>query len=270
MLKKTLLGTAIFLTTIVLESLANASLSLPEITFDTTYMHYPVRGYLQTPAGGNPGSTSAERPTFKELNIDSISSFNVLVCAEWTDWKLLGGFQGVRADSTTTLPKVLTSQNVNFSAGDQVKADLKLDWYRLGLLKYVHAGRIVSKKYELAFGGDVVAFDYHYRLDSVSGNVDRSYMKIGGRLGAECDCQISENCSVTVYGFAPLPFQNTPSIWSLGFDGLYRLKTSSYFEMHALIGIGYTCIDYEDEQTVPNHIRVNMSPMLKLGMRIRF
>ena len=42
------------------------------ITFESLYQYGNIRGFLQTPAGGAPGSSSPKRPTFKELGIDSI------------------------------------------------------------------------------------------------------------------------------------------------------------------------------------------------------
>src|SRR2546426_5913447 len=40
------------------------------------WLYGPVSGHMQTPSGGQPGTTSSKRPTLSEMGIDTASGFD--------------------------------------------------------------------------------------------------------------------------------------------------------------------------------------------------
>ena len=250
-------------------TMASAAPGAVETGLDATYQYGEIRGFLQTPAGGRPGTTSSKRPSFAELGLDRVSVFDAALRVARERHVLAGGLQLIRLDRATTLTRELTSQNSFFPAGDRVQSDVKLDWYRFGYRYRLGPTRRAAQKHRFAVGGDLVAFDFHYQLDG-TGHVDLSYMKIGTRLGGTWDWQISEPWSAAAQAFWPVPLSNTPSILSVALGTRYRFYRSSRAAVHATFGLAYTLIDYEDEQDVPNHIRAEMGPLFWFGVGAEF
>jgi len=91
-------------------------------------------GYMQTPAGGQPGSTSNKRPAFDEPGFDTVSIYDLYASAEWGQHEILGGAQFIRQSGSSTISDDLISQNQYFAAGDVVKSGIKTGWYRLNYL----------------------------------------------------------------------------------------------------------------------------------------
>lgn len=249
--------------------LCGAKARAAETEIDATYHYGQIRGFLQTPSGGRPGTTSRRRPSFEELGLDRVSVFDAALQVTHERHVLAGGLQWIRLDNATTLTTDLTSQNSFFPAGDRVQADIQLDWYRFGYLYRLGPDGRVAEKHRFALGADLVAFDFHYRLDG-TGHVDRSYMKMGTRVGGTWDWQISEPWSVRAHAFVPVPLSNTPSILSLSLETRYRFYRSARPAVHATVGLGYTLIDYEDDQEIPNDIRAEMGPLIWFGLGAAF
>src|SRR5258705_5960687 len=53
----------------------------------------PISGYLQTPAGGQPGTSSKHRPTLEELGIDEVWFYDTRLDLQWHSLRLYGGYQ---------------------------------------------------------------------------------------------------------------------------------------------------------------------------------
>lgn len=230
------------------------------------FLYGPVEGYLQTPDGGNPGTTSAKRPTFDELGLDSVSIFDGSARLRWDRHTLYGGAQIIRLSGDETLTQPLLSQDVTFDAGDRVDSDVQLDWYRFGYLHRFDWWSEHRVAPALSLGGDAVLFDFHYTLDGDGGRVDRAYAKPAVRLGGEFDWTLTRRLSMRARAFESLPFSNTPSILSLGLRAFYRLIDSQDCPLDVYVGVSYHRIDYEDDQNVPNHIRAEMGPLLEGGL----
>lgn len=238
------------------------------IGVEGVFLYGPIEGYLQTPRGGGPGTTSAKRPTFDELGLDRVSLFDGSAHVRWDRHTLYGGAQIIRLSGDETLTEPLISQNVTFDAGDRVDSDIQLDWYRFGYLHRFDWWSAHRNAPTLSLGGDAVLFDFHYTLDGAGGHVDRAYAKPAVRLGGELDWRLTERLSMRARAFESLPLSNTPSILSLGLRAFYRLLDSQDCSIDAYVGVSYHRIDYEDDQTVPNHIRAEMGPLFEGGLSL--
>ena len=242
----------------------------PSIRVEGAFQYGLIDGYLQTPAGGKPGTTSPSRPTLDELGFDRVSIYEGSARVQWARHTVYGGAESIRMSGDEVLVRPLVSQNVMFDAGDRVDAYVQLDWYRLGYLRPFKGWSGHRNDLSLSLGGDVALFDFHYTLDGTAGSVDRSYAKVAVRLGGELGWTLTPRLSVCARAFESLPFSNTPSILTLGLRGYCRLVESQRLRADAYVGVGWSRIDYEDNQTVPNHIHAEMGPLLEAGMRLCF
>jgi len=240
------------------------------INVGSTFLHGSIEGYVQTPAGGHPGSTSSKRPTFNELGFNTISIYDGYVGTISARHELLFGAQLVRLSGKSTLSKDLTSQNKNFNSGEIVDADITLDWYRVNYLYHYKTLDVLGKKMIISPGAGLVLFDFHYKLTGAEDTVDRAYLKIGGRLGGEINWILTDDLNLKAQAFGSIPIPNTPSILSLELQCQYKLWKGRNFNSKLVAGIAYNRIDYEDKQTVPNHIRVGMGPLVQVGLNIEF
>lgn len=241
------------------------------VNVDGAFLYGPIRGFLQTPAGGRPGSSSADRPSFDELGFSNVSVYDTSIRAGWRARTVYAGARIVRLSGKSTLSSALITQNVAFPAGSRVDADAKLDWYRFG---YMYRFDISPGKgrniLTLSPGADVAVLAFHYKLDGAAGSVDRAYTKAGLRLGAELDWAVTDRLTLRGRAFDSLPLANMARILTLELLARYHLWTWRRASLSACLGVTYDRIDHKDGQTFPNHIRAEMGPMLKLGLEMEF
>ena len=241
------------------------------IDLGSTYQYSPIRGYLQTPSGGEPGTTSENRPTFKELDLDTVSSVNSFLRVSKNRHNFYGRIQLVRLSGDSVLNNELISQGVTYPAGSQVSADISLDLYRFGYQYRFFFERNEKSGFEIDPTIEIAFFDFHYKLDSLSGlSTDRSYIKGACRIGAEVHWYANDRLTISAGVIGPVPLSNTPQIWTMDLTAKYQLWGKRPRGGAAIIGIGYQNIEYKDNQTVPNHIKFEMSPILKAGLQIGF
>src|SRR5262245_22896873 len=73
------------------------------VTIKGSFNFGPIEGFLQTPTGGHPGTSSLERPSFDELGIDNVAFYDAGLDLQWRSARLYGGYQFIRVDGTETL-----------------------------------------------------------------------------------------------------------------------------------------------------------------------
>src|SRR5439155_17594602 len=79
------------------------------ITVEGSFNFGPVDGFLQTPAGGRPGTSSRHRPTFDELGIDDVAFYDTRLDVQWHRLRVYGGYQFMRLNESETLSRPLIS-----------------------------------------------------------------------------------------------------------------------------------------------------------------
>jgi hypothetical protein len=233
-------------------------------------LYGPADGHLQTPEGGQPGTTSDGRPTFDELGITSVTGGDFWMNLSRGHHGFYAGGRLMRLSGDGLLDEALLSQNINFVASVPVTADVKFDWYRVGY-RYL---------YQHDFGGRTVDFypslgatflDFHYRLSSPGlDGVDRAYVKVGAQAGLGVAMPLTERLSLTGQVFAPIPFPHTPKILSAQLGLKYRFLEKGDLRMSGLFGVGYDWISYKDGQEMPNDLEARMGPMGMLGLEVQF
>ncbi|WP_456372505.1 hypothetical protein [Thiolapillus sp.] len=236
-------------------------------TMGITYINGSLDGFVQTPAGGEPGTTSRSRPTFDELDFDRQTALDAYAMFNMEGHQFEIGGQWQRQSGKSVIRKDLVSQKKFFPVGTQVNADIQTDWYRIN---YLYALNRTNENISLSAGGGLVWFDFDYQLKSHTAKADRAYSKLGYRIGAAMTWRINDRFTLDSRLFAPIPLPNTPEVWTLDINAKYSLWESAASRTLLSAGVGYNRLDYEDGQKVPNHIRVEISPYFRLGLILEF
>ena len=231
-------------------------------------MYGDVDGFVQIPAGGAPGSTSARRPTLDELGIDSGSVYDIAGAAQKDRHIINLGARLTTLDGSGTLTQDLTSQNEFYPAGTQVESDIQLNWYRLG---YLYEIPLVpaqdGSQVFLSPGVQAILLDFDYELNGDGGQRSkRGFTKGGVRLGGTARWQTSERFSLDALAYLGVNLGSTADISSFEIVGRYSF--SKLFS--AFGGVAWDQIEFEDSQTVPNRIDIDFCPMAVVGIRFDF
>ena len=133
-------------------------------SLDGSFRYGKIKGFLQIPSGGKPGTTSNKRPTLDELDIDTVAIGDTSVNLGYGDHGIFAGARFVRLSGDNVLTDDLISRNITFPAGSTVDLDTRLDWYRFG---YQHRfsfqyskGDESTLSFKPAIGAVLFNFDY--------------------------------------------------------------------------------------------------------------
>jgi hypothetical protein len=241
------------------------------VGLDAAGRYGPVDGFLQTPLGGSPGTTSHRRPSFNELGIDTVASADAALTLGWGDHALVAGGSVSRLSGDSVLNRSLISENTSYPAGDSVSSDVQLDWYRAGYqyrLRFVNQhGAALDLEPEIG----IALFDFDYRLRATGGlSTSRAYLKGGPEVGMRAEWTPGGRFSVSAAARGAIPEPTGLGIISAQITGNYQLWGKPDHGGQAFLGLGYELIDFEDNQKVPNHIHAESVPLGLLGVRVRF
>jgi hypothetical protein len=236
---------------------------------DAMFLYGPIRGFLQTPAGGLPGTTSHDRPTLKELGIDTAPMADASVTAGWGSHELYGGARIIELSGTDTLTQTLLTHSVTFPAGTAVSSNVQLNWYRMGYAhRWLYRHDDTALRLEPAI--EAVIFDFDYSISGGGQSTNRTYLKANVRLGLRAEWSPYSRFSLSGNAFESVPIPGQPMILTLQALGGYRLWGTADRGGTLSLGIGYDQLDQKDQQTVPNHIKAEIGPLLLAGLAINF
>ncbi len=237
---------------------------------DGAFLYGPVQGFLQTPAGGHPGTTSHDRPTLKELGIHTAPMADASVTVGWGAHDFYGGARVIELSGASILDQELVTHDVTFPLGTAVSSTVQLNWYRLGYAHRFVFGHGDGARLRIDPAIEGVLFHVGYQLSGGGLSTSRTYFKGGVRLGVRSEWSPWPRFSILgeAMGSAPIPGQ--PVILSFQATGRYRLWGRTDRGGTFFLGIGYDQIDHQDLQTVPNHIKVEMGPLLVTGLAVNF
>jgi len=241
------------------------------LNFDASGSYGPISGYMQTPLGGVPASTSDKRPKFDELGIDTMTMTMVKLSlsAGLDSHYIYGSAHLVNLSGKSTLDEGLIFHGTVYPAGTRVKSDVNLSWYDIGYQYNIHFGK-ERTNFRMAPTLAYTLWDFSTELESNSGRNSRSYIKGTPRLGLELEWFPLRRFSVFGKAIGSLPLNNMPHIYTVGLVGKYNLMDINRFKISLFMGIEYDWVDFKDNQTVPNHIKANMGPLGQIGAEIKF
>ena len=236
--------------------LAPSIVSADEFGFSFKHGYAPISGYLQTPAGGQPGTSDMKRPTFEELDVDAAVYMDIDLYYKSNKYTPYIGLRLMDIDSSGILEKDLTSRGQTFLKGGYFDHETSFNIYRFGT------------KYDLTYFSPKIEFalmDFDYQFESAGILVERSYMKSAVRLGAEKTIRI-DALEIMLEASGSVPFSNTPEIYTVTTEVKYWFV--EYFNVG--VELQYFYLDYEDDQNLPNHLRLEMRPAISLFLQYSF
>jgi hypothetical protein len=239
-------------------------------SLEGSYLYGSVDGYSQVPNGGQPGTTSAKRPTLSEIGIDTTSLYDAQgIAASGSNEFYLGG-QWIPMSGSATLDTTLISHGVTFPAGTRVSSSVDLDWYRIGYRRRMPLDR--AGEWTLWPSAGAAVLDYSYKLDSTSDTASRGYLKVNAQLGLDTEWRPGRGpFAIDLQLFATPPITPPlPNMFQEELVGSYRLIDHQSAQLNLFAGVAFEQIWFEDKETVANHINFDFGPMLVAGIDFRF
>jgi hypothetical protein len=239
------------------------------LDFEASGSYGPISGYMQTPLGGMPGSTSDKRPKFDELGIDRMMMVNLSLSGGMGSHQVYVAAHLVNLSGEATLDQALIFHGEEYPAGTEVKANTRLNWYEIGYQYNIHFGK-ERASLSIAPIAALALWDFSVELKANDEKNSRSYMKGTPRVGLEFEWLPVKPFSVSGKAIASLPFDNMPHIYTLGLTGKYSFVDKDRLKISLFAGVEYDQVDFKDNQTEPNHVKANMGPLGLVGMEIKF
>jgi hypothetical protein len=272
-----------------------ALLTIPAFADSTTsvqmlYSSGDIEGFVQTPSGGRPGTTIAQRPELGELGISSIDKTEFEIAREGRLGRFYAAYDQAQMTNRLQLERDLLSQATYLSTGEEVDAQIKLDLYRLGYARRFYR-EFFGNPFVLYPGVELVLFNFQYEVDRTAavaenemaapdtlvaeampevryGDIHRAYNKTGLRLGARAEYQLGRRWAFTGELLDSLDIDSQPQVLSANLGLRYRLFESARQVSYLHANLGMEILDYKDEQPVPNHIRAEYKNLASLGFSV--
>jgi hypothetical protein len=227
----------------------------------------PVSGFVQIPTGGISGSASSERPTFDELGVNNSWFYDLDLGAHWQKFGIYGGYEYNRLNGSNTLSSQLITHGITIPANTKIDTTTKFDWYHLGFsydFDFYSSRLTLSPEIEFA----LLNFSYYFKTPAVDSS--RAFNAGTIRIGAMGNYRFTPRIALIVDLVTSVPGVTNLNILTatakLAFDVYQNKETKASL----LVGTGITRIDFEDKQTLPNHMRLVMAPMVITGLAVSF
>jgi hypothetical protein len=220
-----------------------------------------LKGYSQTPQGGSAGSTSIERPSFHELDMNYDTMYQLEVGHHINYFTIYGQYHRIHLKGSKTLRSNLVTHALPIAAGNQFEASFDFDWYTFGAAyTYPLSSLLIVPSVDLNY------LEYDYRFSSTASS-SRSFSTVAPRFGLRLSYPINPLLTVNLSGAMTVLSELQITETNLSLDWLAiddRIKVTPY------AGLGMLKVDFEDSQAVPNHYRYKLLPNVSLGVRVLF
>ena len=243
------------------------------ITPEASFRYGAVHGFVQTPRGGSPGTTSSQRPTFKELDITYAAMGDVSLTAGLRNHAIYTGARLVQLSGENVLDSTLISHGMTFPAGSLVKGNVQLNWYQFGYQHRFVYSNGQGTSFGLHPGIGFVLWDFKYKLVGLGlmSLADRNYMKGAPQIGLDWEWRPKGRFSVSGGVWGALPIYDMPFILSTEVVCNFRLWGKERGSRGFLfLGIGYDRVEYKDNQEIPNYTKTDIGPEFLGGLQVRF
>lgn len=239
-----------------------------DIKLFAIYETSPITGFLQVPTGGAPISTSPFRPTLDELGLNHVGNnspfFELGGLAQWQFVCGYASFQFNHTQQTNILKENLQTHYFFIGAGEVIKTQTWFDLSCIGInCKY----KINCLNLSLSPGVELSALDFHYQFIQPARVHGRNFYHVTGRASINLDFKINTFFNVNINAASTMPQATDLQIQTITADILITL-TKKICCSKLLLGVGYERINFEDKQEMPNHLLIEMAPMLRLGLMI--
>ncbi len=232
-----------------------------------------ARGFLQTPKGGRPGTTSSRRPNLREMDAQGAGELGFRLRATYRRSELFIEGSALSLSGYDVLAEDLVSQGSRFPAGTLVDSSSALGIWRLGY-RYrfdVRTGRRGGLQIRPGIGATGLWVDY--RLDGSNfARADRSYFHVAPHVDLALEWRPCVTSRWWLSGSVgqTLPFLMPDTNQMNLFDANVRVNFDFAKRWTAFLETGYRYVDWHDAQTVENHIQVNYGPFIGAGLAFKF
>lgn len=254
------------------------SISAPK-SYEIQYLHSVGKmngnGYVQIPKGGQKGTTSEERPTFKELNISRVYYPELAFTAKWDKFSMTldGKYESFKG-SSNALSKDLVTHDIFVPEGSSIRTKHKYAYYGL---KFNYDYEITPKLTLTPMVGiSLFDFSYQFSANDKSGNAiakndRRSFHSTMTTIGMKADYALNEKTKVILTMNSKLPFGNIKKYFDSSLLLSYNLYKSEDKELNVLGGVGYESLELKDSQKdMQNHMKHSMAPTYRVGLEYKF
>lgn len=237
-----------------------------EASFAFDFSGGPIKGYTQIPRGGDYNSTSYQRPTYAEVDINNNFYWDVEADFRYKQFYAFFEFDKIKADKRHALAEDLTSHGQFMPATVLFKKCVHFDWYRAGMgwsFQSPNKRWILTPLYLANF----IKFNYmFYAWPKSSG---RSFNLITGLFGLDALYKLTPKVTIRASGMSTLPLSNL-TIYNALMAIEYAFIDTPALKFIPRFGIEYIEIDYQDEQNIPNHFRYEAKPHAMIGVKLLF
>lgn len=217
-----------------------------------------VKGFSQTPKGGNIGTTTLGRPTFEEIHLKHDNYQEWGAGLRYGSYFTILDYQSFNLDGENILTEDLTTHAKTIPKNTLFNMHIQYHWFSLLLGK---------------------AFQYHRWLWSplLQGNWIKyayDFTSIHQSRRAFSLSTLSAGLKIQ-YHFEPQIWLEMSGLQSLPINrvSLSQMNLTIHYTIEALssrfipkIGVGYLQMDYRDHQVMPNHIRYALKPYFFVGL----
>ncbi|HEX4793571.1 MAG TPA: hypothetical protein VH370_07265 [Humisphaera sp.] len=254
-------------------------------TFIPRFMVGPVSGYTQISKDGAPGSTDHHRPRLSELGIGDALIPDLELDVARGPHEVYAGIQIIRLEGTESVRQTLTTAGHTFAKGVRLRSNENMDWYRFG---YRYAIPLFPSdegvpRLTITPAAEFLWWTYEYRVIQHRGNdpttgaaqppieAKQSFDKYNGRLGANIEWRpFGGPFSIDANAMVTPPISGTIFLATEELMGHYRLLDNGRYGMDISLGVVFEQMDYDNNKSVPDHVKVDFGPLLVIGANIKF
>ena len=218
-------------------------------------------GFLQTPAGGEPGTATAKRPTVDELAVGDGTYRWVAGTVGLGRYALDVRYTTISDSGRATLDTALVSQGNAFDAGSDVRTTLGLDGLSLAFTRSFAFGEDTRLRVGPWIGW--TAFDLD--VDEARAEVDRSYRVYALGAKAALDKALGGRWRVGAEAIVAPAFEGAAARYSVEPSLSYGLND----HMEVRLATRLAAFRYDDahKQVWPNRLRIDRRVMPAISVR---
>lgn len=237
------------------------------------YWWGPADGSLQTGEGGSPGTSSPGRPTLEEIGVDDVQDIGADVAFAWGHHELGLDASLMLLFGDAVLEEDLISHGETFPAGTAVESST---WFAHGRIAYRYRFDVAlgaSDRLVVRPGAGLTAILFNYALEGDNGaDAERRYthgvphLELGLEWWPSTDSSwwLSADVLQTLYGVRSGADEN--NLFQGVFGAHHALSRGWSIQLEA----GYHHIGFEDSQTLPNSIELDIGPFVGVGFTGRW
>lgn len=226
-----------------------------------------VNGFIQIPSGGKPGTSSSQRPTFSELNLNKLTYAQFGFTSDWDLFGIYGEYQFIRPTTDSILNQTITTHSLTIPAGTRIQTDSKFDLYRLGIN---HKFYFMDDRLTLYPALELTGVDFSYQVKTPTQTTTRAFRRGTIRIGGGADYKVNQYLTLSANAATSIPGISGLQLQTANVDATINLFKVNQMQVALVTGLGFEHIEIKDNQELPNHARLNLSPIAHIGFKISF